>query len=345
MRMFCSIALVVLLLGALSTGAETVSTIAFGSCVKQGEPQPIWKALNKAKPDLFIFLGDNIYGDTENMDVMRKKWGQLGAEPEYVKLKAQAEILATWDDHDFGVNDGGAEYPKRAESQQAFLDFFEEPADSPRRKQEGIYDTKVFGPEGQRVQVILLDTRYHRSPLKKKKFSGVKAEGTYGPYAPNANPGATMLGNVQWQWLEEQLKVPAELRIIASSIQVIPNEHWWEKWGNFPKERERLFDLIRDTGANGVIFLSGDRHSSEISRMDDRVGYPLHDVTSSALNRPLEWHNELNPFRLGVKYVDENFGLITIDWDEQDPKVRIQIRDMNGQPKMMTYTTVGTLKP
>ena len=322
-----------------------LSTIAFGSCVKEDLPQPIWGPINKTNPDAFIFLGDNIYGDSEDMAVLRKKWNMLGAQPGYQELKVQATILATWDDHDFGVNDGGREYPKRVESQKEFLDFFEEPADTPRRKQEGIYDAKVFGPEGQRVQVILLDTRYHRSPLKKRTKMTHQAEGHNGGAAPDFSHDATILGKVQWTWLEEQLKVPAELRIVATSIQLIPDGHHYEKWGNFPLERERFFQLVKATRANGVILLSGDRHSSEISRMDAGVGYPLHEVTASALNRPNSWHNEINPYRLGVKYVDENFGIITIDWEDDDPEVSLQIRDIDGEKRMLVNTTVAKLKP
>ncbi len=347
MRFISCLSLIALLtIAPLTFAVDTpLSTIAFGSCVKEDLPQPIWGPINKAKPDMFIFLGDNIYGDTEDMEVMRKKWNMLGAQPGYQELKAQATILATWDDHDFGVNDGGREYPMRVESQKEFLDFFEEPADSPRRKQEGIYDAKVFGPEGQRVQVILLDTRYHRSPLNKRTKVTHKAEGHNGGAAPNFSHDATILGETQWAWLEEQLKVPAEIRIVATSIQLIPDGHHYEKWGNFPLERERFFQLVKATRANGVILLSGDRHSSEISRMDAGVCYPLHEVTASALNRPNSWHNEINPHRVGVKYVDENFGVITIDWEDIDPEVTLQIRDIDGEKRMLVNTTVGKLKP
>src|SRR5213078_1224551 len=154
-----------------------------------------WDSVVAAKPDLFLFLGDTIYADTRDMEVMRKKYAKLAALPGWQKLLKACPVLATWDDHDYGANDAGAEYPKKDESQQVFLDFFGVPKDSPRRAQKGVYHAEVFGPPGRRVQVILLDTRYFRSPLKRR---GKFARGQ-GPYAPNPDPQATILGPAQWQ--------------------------------------------------------------------------------------------------------------------------------------------------
>jgi alkaline phosphatase D len=322
---------------------EPISRIAFGSCCKQDKPAPIWDAIAAQKPERFLFIGDNIYGDSEDMAVLKTKWKLLTDMPGYQKLKATCPILATWDDHDYGVDDGGREYPKRKESQQLFLDVFGEPADSPRRKQEGVYDAKIVGPPGKRLQFILLDTRYHRSPLKKVKQEAEEGEGIRGPYGPSDDPKATMLGAEQWKWLREQLEEPAEVRIIASSIQVIADEHGSEKWGNFPKERERLLDLIHNSRANGVVFISGDRHLAEISRTNfgtiPGLGYyPLYDITSSSLNQPsgnftatgARWKNEVNRYRVGLEYFEANFGMITIDWTQADPLLRLQVRDEKG---------------
>ena len=281
-------------LAVLATSAHAaepvVSRVAFGSCAKENQPQPIWGAVVETKPQAFLFIGDNIYGDTVDMSVLRAKYRQLGEQPGYRKLKSTCPVLATWDDHDFGADDSGAEYPMKHQSQQVFLDFFEAPADDPRRSREGVYSARVFGPEGKRVQVILLDTRYFRSPLKKGYQPGEPGEGRRGRYLPNDDPSTTILGDAQWKWLESQLKTPADLRIIASSVQVVANDHAWESWANFPHERERLLRLIRDTRANGVIFLSGDRHLAEISRLPadapNGVGYPIYDITSSSLNAP-----------------------------------------------------------
>ena len=210
-----------------------VSRIAFGSCADQERPQPIWGPIVASKPDLFLFLGDTIYADTEDMEVMKAKYDKLAALPGYRKLLAACPVLGTWDDHDYGANDAGAEYPKKKESQQLFLDFFGAAKDDPRRKQEGVYDARIFGPTGKRVQVILLDTRYHRSKLKVDK----NRPRSQGQYVANDDPKATFLGETQWKWLEEQLKKPAEVRLVCSGIQVVAEDHGFEKWMNMPREQ------------------------------------------------------------------------------------------------------------
>jgi alkaline phosphatase D len=325
-----------------SAGEQPLSRIAFGSCARQDKPQPIWEAVVAVKPQLFVSLGDNIYADTEDMDVMRAKYALLARQPGYQKLKKTCPVVATWDDHDYGGNDVGAEYPKKRESQQVFLDFFGVPKDDPRRSQEGVYSAHVFGPKGKRVQVILLDGRYFRSPLNKGFQPGEPGDGLRGIYKPNTDKDATMLGETQWRWLADQLKVPAELRIIGAGIQVVADEHGSESWGNFPKERQRLFRLIRETKADGVVVLSGDRHLAEISRLKadhpDGVGYPLFDITSSSLNLPsgnftkskVRFANEINSYRVGLTYFDVNFGTVLIDWDQADPVVRLQVREVQG---------------
>lgn len=334
-----------------------VTRIAFGSCVRQDLPQPIWDTIADNDPELFIFLGDNIYGDTEDMNLLRAKYQMLADQPGYQKLKAKSKILGTWDDHDYGANDAGIEYPKKRESQQIFLDFFDVPTDSPRRKREGIYHAQVFGPVGKRVQIILLDARYHRSPLKTDYQPSERNEGYRGKYSPNDDPDATVLGEEQWRWLAEQLKTPAELRLICSGVQVLADEHGSEMWGNFPRERQRLLGLLRDSGAGGAILLSGDRHLAEIARLSvdqpDSIGYPLFDITSSSLNHPsgnftkagTRFANEINSYRVGLTYFEVNFGMVRIDWDQPDPVVRMQVRDATGDVVLQQRVSLGQLQP
>lgn len=304
---------------------KPLERIAFGSCALQSEPQPIWKEVRESRPDVFLLIGDNIYGDTDDMKVMREKYAQLDAQPEFAKLRKKVPFLATWDDHDYGRNNAGEEYPFRKESQQVFLDFMRAPKDSPRRTQEGVYSANIFGPVGKRVQIFLLDTRYFRSPLLEDTSPNRR-----NPYIGSTNADATILGETQWRWFEEQLRQPAEVRLVVSSIQVISPNHGGEKWMNFPLERERLFKLIRDTKAEGVIFLSGDRHFAELSVIDGGVGYPLYDFTSSGLNRGRDWrYPESNPHRVQMMHYGDNFGLIEIDW-KNAPRVSLQIRDVKG---------------
>lgn len=320
---------------------QPVTRVLFGSCVKQENPTPIFQTMMAAPADLVIFLGDNIYADTSDMSVMRAKYDRLEANPDFARLRASMPILATWDDHDYGVNDGGAEFPTRESAQREFLRFWKDPDDSPRRQREGVYDAYIFGPAEQRLQVILLDTRYFRSPLKK----GQRRVG--GPYVPDADPTKTMLGDAQWQWLAGQLRIPAEIRLIASSIQCIPEAAGQETWSNLPLERDRLFRLIQDTEAGGVVLISGDRHWSELSVLRENVAYPIYEMTSSSFNQihPRGTPTQ-NRFRANdTTYHRENYGVLAIDWDAEQPTVTMQIRDIEGAVRINQKIEIRDLQP
>lgn len=314
-------------------GAEpVVSNLAFGSCVKDlGHPM-LERALT-VPMDVFLLMGDNIYADTQDMAVMRAHYDALKASRFFRELRRKVPVLATWDDHDYGANDAGAEYPRRRESQAEFLRWLDEPADSPRRQREGVYDAKVFGPAGRRVQIILLDTRYFRSPLARVSRAEQKTIG--GGYVPSPDRAATMLGDEQWRWLEAQLRAPAELRVIVSSIQFVSEFSGAEAWANLPHEKQRMIALLRTTQANGVLFLSGDRHWCELSRMEG-PGYPLYDLTASALTEkhPRGTPSE-NRYRVYPKtYHDVNVGHLQIDWAAPDPVVTLKIIDEAGRPQI-----------
>ena len=342
--------LLLLFLGGCRTVYQegVLDVIAFGSCAQQDKPQPIWDAILERNPDVFLFIGDNIYADTEDMAVMRAKYAQLGSQPGYQRLRGQVPVLATWDDHDYGKNDAGNDYPKKDSAQIEFLKFFRVPSSAAPWHRAGVYDAHVFGPAGRRVQIILLDTRYFRSPLARWPEGD---RPTRGPYMPHLDPHATVLGSQQWAWLEEQLRRPAEVRVIASSIQVIPEEHGWESWANFPHERDRLFSLIRETGARGAFFLSGDRHVAEISRLPENepkgAGYPLYDVTSSSLNKP-GGNRDPDPNRYrtsATQYAPANFGVIEIDWSRTDPHLRFEVRGEDGQIVFQEEIPLSALQP
>lgn len=337
-------------------GQQRLQRISFGSCAKQDQPQPIWDAIVAGAPDLFILLGDNIYGDSNDMQVLREKYGMLERQPGFMKLRAVCPVLATWDDHDYGRDDAGAEFEQRVESQRVFLDFVGAEAGDPRRQREGVYWSGVYGPVGQRVQVILLDCRYFRSPLKKGFAAREPGDGYRGRYVPNEDPAATVLGEAQWSWLKQQLQEPAELRVIGSSYQVLSNQHGWEMWGNFPRERQRLFGLIRETGAEGVLLISGDRHLAELASLPaggaEGVGYSLFEATSSSLNAPsgnltklgVRFANEINPYRVGLTWFDTNYGNILVDWSAADPVIRLQICDESGAVVLQQRMTLSELR-
>lgn len=346
--------LLVLTVAAVAPAEEArpVARIAFGSCADQDNPLPIFDKITDLKPELFIALGDNIYADLkpepglEAMASMKVKYDKLAALPGWQRLRKACPLLATWDDHDYGKNDAGAEYPHKDAAQQLFLDFLGVPKDSPRRTQKGVYSATVIGPPGKRVQVILLDLRYFRGKLKRADtpLPGTRTV----PYLPSTDPGATLLGAEQWRWLEEQLRQPAEVRLLGSSIQVIADEHPYEKWSNVPAERDRLYKVIRDAKANGVIVLSGDRHLAELSLDPKAIGYPLYDITSSGLNQGTKgWRapTEPNRHRVAVMAHGDNFGLVTIDWSAADPTVTLQVRDVDGEIALKESLPLSLLKP
>ena len=115
---------------------------------------------------------------------------------------------------------------------------------------------------------------------------------------------------------------------------------------NFPLERERLCKLLKDTGVEGVILLSGDRHLAELSMMDAGLGYPLYDVTASGFNQASRsWRpQEVNRHRVATMNYGDNFGLITIDWDRPDPRISLQIRDVDGDVILQQKVNLGILK-
>ena len=304
---------------------KPITRIAFGSCVKQQNPAPLFSNILSYDPEIFLFMGDNIYGDSDDMAVLKAKYQALGRKPMFQKLVQKSVVLATWDDHDYGMNDGGAGFVQREASQQVFVDFWNDGPDSPRRARPGVYDSYVFGPAGKRVQVILLDTRFFRSDLK----TGPRRVG--GPYYPDKNPQLTMLGEVQWKWLEKQLRQPAEIRIMVSSIQFVPTASGQETWDNLPLERQRFLDLLAKSKASGLFVVSGDRHWSDFSRMTEGLPYPLYDFTSSSIN---QLHSRgtptNNPYRLLDRtFHKENFGTIDIDWSQEDPEIEVKIVDLD----------------
>jgi len=309
-----------LLVAASSFGQDpgpALERIAFGSCNREYRPQLIWKAIRESKPDIWIWLGDIVYGSAKNLPDLERRYRTEKEQPDYKALRGQCRIVGVWDDNDYGVSDGGKNNPNKVESQRLLLDFLDEPPESPRRKQAGVFASYTFGPPGKRVKIILLDGRYFRD---------------------SPGPHADMLGAEQWQWLEQQLtNSDADVHLIGSGIQVIANQHAFEKWADFPESRQRLFDIIAKTGAPNVIILSGDRHLGEISRLKDpRIAQPIYDVTSSGLthhaknNLLFDFNHEKNQFRCGNNFVDLNFGLLEFEWDASPPRVKMEIRDVKN---------------
>jgi len=302
--------------------SEADFTIAFGSCNREDAPQILWNSILKNNPDVFLWGGDNIYADTDNAEKMKSEYLQQKNNPGYQKLLNEVTVLGTWDDHDYGLNDGGKEWSFKEESQQLFLDFMEVAENSPRRNREGVYHSEVFDtPEGS-IKVILLDTRYFRDAL-------LKSEDPNKRYEPSSG---TILGDAQWHWLAGELEnSEADFNIIMSSIQILSAEHGFEKWANFPSEVEKLKDLLVSSEAKNVILLSGDRHISEFSATKvDGLNYPLVDFTSSGLTHTYEeFSGEPNKYRVGEVVKDKSFGLLKFDFDKNE--VQLEMRGVKNK--------------
>lgn len=333
---------------------KVLTRIAFGSCAMQSKDQPIWDTIIAAKPDLYIGLGDNIYGDTRDSKVRAEKYAMLAAKPGFRKLRDSVPMYAIWDDHDFGEDDAGGDYPEKEESRRQFCDFWGEPADSVRRtRPDGIYTAYVHGPAGRRVQIILPDLRWNRTPLRKLDLGKpwavwnqeqVKAgKPTPGPYERNPALDATMIGETQWTWLEAQLRQPADVRILGSSLQVLADFAGWEGWVNFARDHQRLFAAIRREKANGLVCISGDTHYGELSMLDLNTPYPIWDLTSSGLTEvwPVLPPNAL---RVGEAWRSNNFGLIDIEWAGAQTKVKLQVCDIAGTPRISQDIPLSSLQ-
>ena len=225
----------------VETLEPTTFKIAFGSCAHQDHPLPIFNEVLNHHPDLFIFLGDNIYGDTYNLDTLRSKYSKLEVKPSFQALKNAVPILAVWDDHDYGWNDAGKEYRFKESSKEIFLDFWDEPEDSDRRKHPGVYHAKYFEFDDQMIQIIMLDTRTFRDGLK--AYDGeVDDDVRYFykmAFGRHQTTDSTILGDEQWKWLEAELEKEADVRIICSSIQFNKEFNGYEAWANFPHEQKK----------------------------------------------------------------------------------------------------------
>ncbi len=316
-----------------------ISRIAFGSCQTQDEPLPILRTVLEWEPELFIYLGDNIYGDTDDMKLLEAKYQKLGAKEDFRSLRAAVPTIATWDDHDYGSNDAGKEFPFKAESKEIFLKFWNEPTPSPRREHKGIFTSYRFeDPKvGRTLQIILLDTRTFRDPPLKNPFSSWKND-----YLPDTNPDKTLLGEQQWKWLEERLSEPADLRVIGTSIQFAHEYNGWESWTNFPMELMKMVDLIKSTRANGIVFISGAVHWGELSVLKAPNCYPLHDLTASGLNR--DWENvEPNGNRFGAACQDFHFGMLDINWSG-NVSVQFRIHDTTGRARVRKTVRLNELQ-
>ncbi|MCA1766846.1 MAG: alkaline phosphatase family protein [Idiomarina sp.] len=331
-----------------SVFADAPGRILFGSCSHQDKDIPIFNSIINDEPEVFVFLGDNVYGDTEDMSVLQNKYEKLGSKPGFKELKQQAELIAIWDDHDYGANDAGKDYPEKEASRDIMLDFWGEPEDSPRRtREDGIYTSYTYGEGEESIHVILPDLRWNRDDIAhvtREEYANEREPEKMGPYKVHSDPDASMIGEKQWQWLEQELQKPARIKVIGSSLQLLADFTGWESWANFPSDRQRLFNLIKKHEVNGVILISGDTHWGEISYYDEGLDYPLWEVTSSGLTQ--EWKDvSPNKHRIGQFINKVNYGALDVDWEKEDPVVTLGLYDEAGDVVNEHRFRLSTLEP
>lgn len=294
--------------------------IAQIGCHQQNEPAPALFRYLEAKPDLTIWVGDNVYADTkDDIEFIKGCYQVLANKPEFQQLRKQTITMAGWDDHDYGLNNQGKNYLLKKESQAVFREFWQSENYIPA-EQEGIYHSRIFGNGERATQVIVLDGRYHRD---------------------DEGPESDTLGEEQWRWLAGELEKPATLRFIVSGYQVLmdPNTPW-ESWTKFPKARQRLFDLIKSTKAKGVIFLTGDQHSGEVLREPDALGYDAVEFMFAGINQE-ELHCKATYRVTPAAHAKHAHALIDIHWDDdfQDPEKN----ESADQPHLI-FTVFDSLK-
>jgi alkaline phosphatase D len=303
--------------------AETaLSRILVGSCLdEEKSDSATLRTIAGETADLFLMIGDNVYGDRDGpayvnnqseLDELRASFADLAARPDFRAVRTKLPMMVAWDDHDYGANDAGREFPFKRLAERIHERFWglesEDVGAYP-----GTYYARSFGPEGKRTQVIVLDTRFFRSALTPTDEWGKKGKERY---LPSADPEQDMLGKDQWSWLQNRLQDPADLRLIVSSIQVLPtNGHGFEAWATMPMEQQRLYQMVRETQAKGVVFVSGDRHTAFLYRDDAALPYPAYEITASSMNVSFaQTSAEIDRAQLGEGYPPENYGAIGIDW-------------------------------
>ena len=314
---------------------DTVITrFAFGSCLNENRDMKIWDVIAAQNPQAFLLIGDNVYGDTRptngaDIPTLAASYKKLNSRLEFDRFRRSVPMMTAWDDHDYGANDAGGAFAFKEWAEKAYETYWG--SSDEVKSRPGVYESRIVGPKGKRVQFIMLDGRFFRSDLATMPYRDPGP--TLGWYIPNMDPKATILGQSQWDWLAQELEKPADVRFIISSTQVITDAHNFEGWTNFPKERERLYALLGQKGVNNAIFLTGDRHSGGFYKTNaPGLSKPLWDFTSSSLNFAFGKgdgsEREPDLRRTGGFWGIPNFGQIDIDWATK--KVTMTLRKDDG---------------
>jgi alkaline phosphatase D len=318
-------------------GAPTRLRIALVSCARVywDSTQTIWGAIAADRPDVVLWLGDNNYfedgdsitpGDWADPARMEFKYAELRALPTLQPLLRRAIHYAIWDDHDYADGEPDRTFPLRLEVSRLFERFWANPSYGAGPGEDGIYSSVVLGD----VELFLTDDRFFRDPED----------------APRV-PGKTMLGAEQLRWLKERLAASrARLKVVAIGVQVLADYHQYDGYLNYPDERAELMRWIRDQRIEGVVFVTGDRHLSELMRDDERVGYPLYELTASPVgNRVFTTGLEQpNPIRIGGYAAGFNYGLLDVDTATDPGAVTFRLKDEGGDEVLRHQVPLDDLR-
>ena len=287
------------------------TTIAFGSCRKQVLPQPIFNAIARQRPDVWVWTGDYLYfkpkarlaGDIAA--ALKASYLVAAATDGERKLRAAVPIIdGVYDDHDYGENDAGGSFELRELSRQLFLDeVLRAPADSPRRTQSGgLYGMRTFGEPPHQLKLLLLDTRFARGEPALPSVGAITWLPSPGNIAGILRALCALLGigstedllgsQEQWEWLEHELtNSTAAAHLIVSSVQVLTTNAPVESWGHFPNSRRRLLRLLARTRPPAALLISGDVHFAEFlgtfaSSASSRLGSAV-PATATSVSAPM----------------------------------------------------------
>ncbi|KAH8739209.1 phosphodiesterase/alkaline phosphatase D [Cryptosporidium ryanae] len=359
---------------------KPIESLVFVSCLDGQKVDPttgkyvsqdFWENISRDRPDALLWMGDTIYTKCNDIECIREGYRVQASNSYYKKVVESGVFIdGTWDDHDYGVNNGYKTFKYKKESKDLFLDFISVPKDSERRRREGVYSSHVFGPPGKQVKVIFLDTRYNRDGYYLHERCGIPQFAHLDTFITSVFEASLltlasvfgcgysydgdMLGREQWIWLEKELsESEANVNIIVSSIQVTTLYPVTEGWGHFPESRNKLFSLISKTKAKGVLFLSGDVHFGQILELDNGDS-DIIEVTSSGITHSIH-DNIIERFAIGLTLplysksklkdgsksfsLKRNYGRIEFRYNENDDKTNtiildVTIRDMEGKTQI-----------
>lgn len=280
-----------------------------------GTETEIFDAIVKRNPDAMIWLGDNVYlrdPDWGSRSGILKRYAHTRAHARSRALFASVPNYATWDDHDYGPNDADRSYVLKDDALDVFKLFWPNPSYGVGGK-PGI--TTCF--ELADVQVFMLDDRYHRSSNDRH------------------DQPKSILGDHQVEWLIDALSSSrATFKIVAVGSQFLSDNKRREGFERSPEERQRIVDLITQNNIPGVMFMSGDVHFAELSKLEREGTYPLYEITSSPLSAglnssPIYRANSRNV--PGTEYVGHNFGHITVSGARGKRVLTVRIVDAKGK--------------